>query len=63
MLIILRKPITTGLAMSLMLPVGIEAVSAESNSVSALSVSSITERYVNYPLSLQARNLFNWGHS
>ncbi|WP_421378217.1 endo-1,4-beta-xylanase [Bacillus salacetis] len=46
MLKILRKPVITGLALSLMLPVGMGAVSAEStDSLSALEVPSISERY------------------
>jgi endo-1,4-beta-xylanase len=46
MLKILRKPIITGLALSLMLPVGMGSVSAESaESVSALTAPSIAERY------------------
>jgi endo-1,4-beta-xylanase len=46
MLKILRKPIITGLALSLMLPVGMGSVSAESTeSASALTVPSIAERY------------------
>jgi endo-1,4-beta-xylanase len=46
MLKILRKPIITGLAFSLMLPVGMGSVSAESTeSVSARDVPSISKRY------------------